>query len=164
MQSADLACCARAQSSFRGGHPRCRDQPRDLRPTRAEASYRLPEVLAFRVSLPPRSRRRSGSVEWRAGRGRYLLWRISRSHGPTASNPTTQGLLATSRRFMPLSTIGRSRGAASWPRAGPCGRDVDRGYVRASSPSPAPTRFPRSVADARRAAVISTPDLGVSAV
>ena len=43
------ACCARAQSSFRGGHPRCRDQPRDLRSTRAEGSYRLPEVLAFRV-------------------------------------------------------------------------------------------------------------------
>jgi hypothetical protein len=36
--------------------------------------------------------------------------------------------------------------------------------ARASSPSPPPTRFPRSVADARRAAVISTPDLGVSAV
>jgi hypothetical protein len=30
---------------------------------------------------------------------------ISRFHGPTASNPTTQGLLATSRRFMPLWRI-----------------------------------------------------------
>ncbi len=43
---------------------------------------------------------------------------------------------------MPLSTIGRSPGAASWPRAGPCRRDVDRGYVRASSPSPPPTPLP----------------------
>ena len=43
-QPANLACCTRAQSSFRGGHPRCRDQPRDLRSTRAEGSYRLPEV------------------------------------------------------------------------------------------------------------------------
>jgi hypothetical protein len=27
MQTASLACCAGAQSSFRGGQPRCRDSP-----------------------------------------------------------------------------------------------------------------------------------------